>query len=76
MCYGPNLMLCSDLHIASQNIIFSSGPSFDKAVCVTAHAAEERVVYVSISLCQFMFPNKDVGLRQHVTRHTWHSRHK
>ena len=68
--------MCSDLHIASQNIVCSSGLSFDKAGCVTVHAAEERVVYVSISLCQFMFPNKDAGLRQHVTRHTWHNRHK
>ena len=30
---------------------------------MTAHAEEERVVYVSISLCQLMFPNKDLGLR-------------
>ena len=57
------------ISIASQNVVWSSGLSFDKAGCVTAHAEEERVVCVSISLCQFMFPNKDVGLRPRDTSH-------
>ena len=57
------------ISIASQNVVWSSGLSFDKAGCVTAHAEEERVVYVSISLCQLMFPNKDLGLRPRDTSH-------